>query len=107
MSVPVRIHPEAKQELRQALEWYKAIDPSLASRMRRQVDLAVRGVRRFPLAGAPIFDSYRHVVPRHFPYMLVYRVLSSGTRTTAAEVLAVFHLRRDPDWMERQLGARA
>jgi hypothetical protein len=83
MSVPVRIHPEAKQELRQALEWYKAIDPPLASRMRRQVDLSVRRVRRFPLAGAPIFDSYRHVVPRNFPYMLVYRVLSTSLDATA------------------------
>ena len=101
MRFPVRVHPEARRELRQACDYYKDIDPDLAMRMLREHAVALRYIAGFPEAGAPLFDSYRHVVLPHFPYLIAYAVTAHSVN-----VLAVFHVRRDPDWMHRQLGSR-
>ena len=101
MRLPVHVHPEARRELHQAQGYYRDIDPELAIRMLHENDVALRYIAGFPEAGAPLFDSYRHVVLPHFPYLIAYSVT-----THTVNVLAVFHVRRDPIWMRRQLGSR-
>lgn len=101
MRLRIRVHPEAKRELRQARDYYKGIDSDLAVRMLEDHAVALRYISGFPEAGAPLFDAYRHVVLPHFLYLIAYAVTS---RTV--NVVAVFHVRRDPDWMSRQLDSR-
>ena len=50
--------------------------------------------RQFP-AGP---QDTRRALPRHFPYVVVFRVGED-----AAQVIAVFHSRRDPIHWERRL----
>jgi len=99
--LPVSVHPEARRELLQARDYYRDIDPGLAVRMLNEHDVAMRYIAGFPEAGSPLFDSYRHVVLPHFPYLIAYAVT-----THSVNVLAVFHVRRDPNWMRRQLDSR-
>ena len=101
MRLPVRVHPDARRELREARDYYNNIDTDLAVRMIEEHAVALRYIAGFPKAGAPLFDSYRHVVLPHFPYLIAYAVTSRSVN-----VLAVFHVRRDPDWMRRQLDSR-
>ena len=102
MRAGVRFHPEARQELREARDYYRDIDKTLAVRLLDETDVALTYVVGFPDAGAPLFDAFRHVVLPHFPYMIVYAVSSKSVN-----VLAVFHVRRDPNWMRRQVTTRA
>ena len=102
MKVRPRLHAEASCELREALTWYRAIDPGLARRMRKEANDAVRFVGKYPHAGSTIFGVFRHVVLKSFPYMMVYRDDKSPV-----EFLAVFHLRRNPEDLERLLINRA
>jgi len=97
----IRVHPEAIGELRQARDYYRDIDPDLAKRLLAENDIAARYVESFPLAGSPLFEVYRHVILPHFPYMLVYTPEGQSVM-----ILAVFHLRREPEWMIRQLEDR-
>jgi len=94
----VRIHPEAKVDLRQARDYYRDIYRELALRLLEEYNVAVHYIRGFPNAGSPLFESYRHVVLPHFPYMVVYQVVDE-----IIYILAVTHLRRDPVWMKREL----
>ena len=97
----IRLHPEAQRELREARDYYREIDIDLAVRLLTENDVAIRYLAGFPEAGAPLFETYRHVVLPHFPYMLVYAVAPK-----TVNILAVFHLRRDPAWMRQQLTSR-
>ncbi|MCL2471817.1 MAG: type II toxin-antitoxin system RelE/ParE family toxin, partial [Propionibacteriaceae bacterium] len=90
MRLPIRVHAEAKRELLQARDYYKDIDRDLAIRLLDEQAVALRYVGGFPEAGSPLFDSYRHVVLPHFPYLVVYMVTDRSVN-----VLAVFHVRRD------------
>ena len=101
MRYAIRVHPEAQRELREARDYYRDIGVDLAVRLLRENDIALRYVAGFPEAGAPLFEIYRHVVLPHFPYILVYTVIPM-----TVNVLAVFHARRDPVWMRRQLTIR-
>jgi len=97
----VRIHPEAKEELRQARDYYRHIDPGLAKRLLTEHNVALKYIRDFPHAGAPLFGVYRHVVLPHFPYMIVYSFIDS-----VVNVLTVVHLKRDPEHTKRVLEQR-
>ncbi|MDR3107495.1 MAG: type II toxin-antitoxin system RelE/ParE family toxin [Bifidobacteriaceae bacterium] len=99
--IPARVHPEAKAELRSVRDYYRSIRLELAVRVLDDHNAALWYVRSFPQVGAPIFDSYRHVVLPRFPYMIVYQPFEN-----VVHVLAVFHLKRDPAWMECQLAGR-
>ena len=101
MRHPVHFHQDARRELGEARDYYRDIDPSLATRFIAETDVSIRYIAGFPEAGAPLFDQYRHVVLPHFPYMLVYEI-----RGETIGVLAVLHVRRDPDWMKQQLAGR-
>jgi hypothetical protein len=98
---PAQVHPEAREELRQARDYYRNIDQDLAVRILREHNTAMRYIRSFPRAPSTIFETYRHVVLPHFPYMIVYQVVD---RTV--NVVAFFFVSRDPGWMQRRLRAR-
>lgn len=56
----------------------------------------------YPESGAPLFEAYRRVLLKRFPFMLVCSV--SGERI---EVLALIGVRREPAWIKVQVGDRA
>jgi len=97
----VRIHPQAKEELRLARDYYWDIDPGLAVRLLGEHDIALRYIMDFPNAGSLLFSSYRHVVLPHFPYMIIYLVIDD-----LIYVLSLVHTHRDPEWMKRTLDNR-
>ena len=101
MKPVIWIHPEAKEELRQARDYYRSIDPSLAKRLLNEHNVALHYIRDFPNAGSPLFGAYRHVVLPHFPYMIVYLVANS-----VINVLTVVHLKRNPARTKRVLERR-
>jgi plasmid stabilization system protein ParE len=69
--------------------------------MRADLRAALDLVDVFPFLGAAVFEDYRHVPLRVFPYMVVYRVVGEAVR-----VLAVVHTRRDPTRIQRLLEGR-
>jgi len=44
MKLPVGRHPSLDADLREALAWYRAMDPDLARRLRQETDRAVRRI---------------------------------------------------------------
>lgn len=105
-----QLHPEARKELDYARGYYRTRDGEVARRFAREVldifERVANAPQQFPkhglLAvstnGGPLFfDVYKAVLPRRFPYVVLFFV-----RANTAIVLAVAHGKRRPGyWVDR------
>jgi len=95
-------HPGVDEDLASILAYYGERDPALPSRFRARLKEQVDRLVLFPESGAILFEAYRRVVLKRFPYMAVY--ITSGDRI---DVLALVSVRRDPEWIEATVAGRA
>jgi plasmid stabilization system protein ParE len=103
---PIRIEPEAKQELAAAPAWYEERREGLARQLVDEVDAVFAAMARRPGR----FPSYPRVTPelgvpraaaRRFPYSIAFVELVGVVR-----VLAVVHEKRRPGyWAGRLKGS--
>jgi plasmid stabilization system protein ParE len=87
----VRLTSPAHTELAAALEWYTAINPSVALRFLDEYETLLKRLRDNPWQFQIVRNSVRRAGFRHFPYGLLYRV-----HPAEVEIIACFHGRRDP-----------
>jgi plasmid stabilization system protein ParE len=91
-------HPEADEELRNALPYYENCDRGRGEECYLEVQAAIDRILSFPQTWPVLEGEVRRCLVHRFPY----GVLSSVERE-GAFILAVMHLRRDPDfWKHRQ-----
>lgn len=86
----ILFHQLAIQELRQARYWYRQHSPDAAEQFMWQMDRTLARVLSDPESHAEIGRGYRHVKVKRFPYVVVYRLQSTGELL----VVAVAHTRR-------------
>lgn len=96
-----RVHAGAVDDLAEAIEYLKQEAPDQAPRLQAAFRAARQGLRKHPLAFAPLFDDYRRSVLVPFRYMVVY--LTDGRST---DILAVLHTGREPKVLEAELHQR-
>jgi toxin ParE1/3/4 len=95
--VDVAFHPEAREELAAAADWYAGILPGLGHAFLARVEEAIAIADTSPLVGAPVGAGLRRIFVRRFPYFVLYQVTDS-----TLTVLAVGHFRRRPGfWAPR------
>ena len=82
-------------------DYYEQFDPALPNRFEVRLEEQVERVEMFPESGAFLFESYRRVLLKRFPYMAVYVV-----RDDHIDVLAVIGVHRDPAWIEATVSKR-
>ena len=99
---PVKLEPEANDELYAAVEWYEGQRTGLGAELWSAVRAALDEVQRDPssfarLSGLPDELPARAAFVRKFPYKVVFLDLPVVVR-----VLAIAHVRRAPDyWSDR------
>ncbi|SFI50642.1 ParE toxin of type II toxin-antitoxin system, parDE [Nocardioides psychrotolerans] len=98
---PVVFHPGVEDDLASIYEHYEAFDSSLPGRFEARLDDQVERIEMFPESGAVLFEPYRRVLLKRFPYMAVYVV-----RNDRIDVLAVIGVRRDPESIEAAVSGR-
>lgn len=103
---PVRVEPEAKQELAAAAAWYEERHEGLGRELVEEVDAVLAAIapapNRFPLYPrvAPAL-GVRRAAARRFPYSIAFIDLADAVR-----VLAVAHDKRRPGyWVGRLKGS--
>ena len=102
---PVRVEPEAKQELAAAAAWYEHRRAGLGLELLAEVDAVVAAIARapsrfplYPRVGSEL--AVRRAPARRFPYAIAFVELP-----TVVRVLAVAHDRRRPGyWVGRLKG---
>lgn len=94
----VIVHPEAQEELAEAVAHYDAKSSLLADDLLMKYEDALAKVRDFPDRWERIENDVRHCVFQRFPYSLVYR-----PKQETIFLLAVAHHSRRPGYWKRRL----
>ncbi len=99
MTLPVRFHPLAEDDLVDAWSWYEAQQHGLGDRLIDAVRVSLDRMAEWPDSGTPTLKgASREIVERRmttsgFPYAIRYRVIDG-----VVVVMAVYHQRRHPDF---------
>ncbi len=96
MPKPVRVDPEAEEDIDAGVAWYEGQRAGLGREFLDEVRLAVRslatpGPECRPALGIPKDLGVRRKLVRRFPYVVIFVELA-----TAVRVIAVPHARRRP-----------
>lgn len=98
MSRRLSVHPEARDELREAILYYRAASPQVAMEFVEIYEEALAAIVKAPKSNPLIFKEYRRKVLRKFPFSMFYTITESEIR-----LLAVAHQKREPFyWLERR-----
>jgi plasmid stabilization system protein ParE len=93
----LQFHPEAEEELLEAVSYYESKVGGLGERLLAEVQGAADRLREYPEIGAPLSPELRKLVLSRFPYYVIYSVAPGNVY-----VLALAHDRRRPGyWKER------
>lgn len=84
-------HEAAREDLREARDWYDAQRAGLGAEFGHGIGAVLERIASYPDAFPEILPGVRRAVLARFPYSVFYR-----KHDHALEILAVFHHRRDP-----------
>lgn len=97
MSLPVRVRPEAAQDLEDAAAWYEEQSKGLGHEFLDEVRRSLQRVVEQPELYPSVHRTTRRVLIRRFPFGVFYRI-----ETDSIVVIAVMHGSRDPQrWKQR------
>jgi plasmid stabilization system protein ParE len=91
----VRLSGRARVELINAVEWYEKEREGLGFKFRNAVAKASELAAEYPNSGVLVRDGVRRKLVHPFPYSIYYALAGD-----ALLVLAIFHGRRDPEWLK-------
>ncbi|MCC6317523.1 MAG: type II toxin-antitoxin system RelE/ParE family toxin [Gemmatimonadaceae bacterium] len=98
MSRALFLRSEAKDELRQAFDWYEERRIGLGFEFLRTVRVVLAAIERAPEHFPVALDDIRKAPLRRFPYVVYFVVLPAGV-----SVFAIHHARRHPRrWTSRK-----
>ena len=91
------LHPSARQELADAVEYYRQISPRLGNSFVDEFESAVNRIISFPEAWPKLSKNTRRCRINHFPYGIIYAVERQNIL-----IIAIMHLQREPNyWVDR------
>jgi plasmid stabilization system protein ParE len=97
MAVRLVLSPETEQDIREAYDWYENRRLGLGEEFLTCVDASIQRICRMPELHAKVYQDYRRVLVRRFPYAIFYEYAAE-----TVTVYSVFHTSQDPDkWRKR------
>lgn len=98
----IRYLSVAREEIREAADYYATISPDLGRAFQRELRQLMRLVATMPLAWPTSGENTRKCLLTRFPYLVIYTPLPYELL-----VLAVGHQHRQPNyWRERLAGLK-
>jgi plasmid stabilization system protein ParE len=95
----IKLHPEARAELRAARKWYYERSPLSAFAFAQTVQNAISRIKDAPDTFPPADHATRKLVLQRFPFNIFYR-----TGETETVIVAVVHQKRRPGyWSSRAM----
>lgn len=92
-------HPEADEEFIEAVAYYEGCEIALGLDFSREVYASIQNALDYPTMWPEIDDDIRRCLVHRFPYGVLYSSEPDGIF-----ILAIMHLRRDPDYWKHRLG---
>ena len=96
MKYDLIIRPEAEQDIKLAFGWYEDRVSGLGREFLRCIDVALSQINRSPGTYPVIYKNIHRALTRRFPFGIFYVVANRRI-----VVLAVLHVRRDPELWQR------
>ncbi len=96
----IDVHPDVYSELEDSRAWYEDRAKNLGIEFLDEIDRAVNAIQEAPTMW-PWYDEQqgiRRFFVHRFPYAVIYRPTS-----TVIQIIAVMHLRRDPDYWKSRM----
>ncbi len=94
-----RLDPAARDEYREAAEYYLQESPRIAAAFVEQVEAAIKLIREKPMTWRVWQEEVRRCLVRRFPFGLYYTI-----EKDEIVVWAIMHLHRRPGyWQERRV----
>jgi toxin ParE1/3/4 len=87
----LRVHPDARREFNDAIDYYERESPGLGLIFTNEVDAGLMRIREYPEAASQVAKRVRRLVLAKFPFSLMYE-----KRDDCLVVLAVAHHRKRP-----------
>ncbi|HUF41215.1 MAG TPA: type II toxin-antitoxin system RelE/ParE family toxin [Verrucomicrobiae bacterium] len=94
-------HPEALQEYREAVLYYRDRNPALALRFTEAVEEAIRRILDAPTRWRLLDEDIRRCLTRVFPYGVLYTIEHDFIL-----IVAVMHCSREPGYWKRRVASR-
>lgn len=96
------VHPLARDEMADAIDYYAAISEELATRLADEIDALLEEVETAPLRWAfyePLIEHrrWRRRIATGYPYLVIYEVVGDRIRLVAFPHVA----QRPGYWMDR------
>ena len=92
-------HPEAEQDINDAVEHYDRCSYGLGLDFTREVLVAIQNAEQHPWMWPVVEDEIHRCLVHRFPYGILYRTTDDGIF-----ILAIMHLHRNPRyWKDRTL----
>ncbi len=92
-------HPEAEQELLQAISYYEKCRPGLGIEFAEEVYQAIKRIIFFPDSYAHFSPNTRRCILNRFPYGLLYSIQKKDETVV---ILAVMNLHQKPERWEKR-----
>lgn len=99
----MRFHPAARSELREAIAYYKRIDPEIGKRFLAAVTARTRTAEVFPKIGQPVAHVAKRFDVRSHPIEDFDYTVFTGLAGAERIVIAVAHDKRRPRYWKRRL----
>jgi hypothetical protein len=91
-------HPEANEELDEAVRYYENLRPGLGLEFAEEVYSTIARIARYPDAWPPISTKTRRCLMNRFPYGVIFQVKSDILR-----IIAVTNLHRRPGYWKQRI----
>ena len=92
-------HPDAKEELDGAVEFYEQSQAGLGLEFAEEVYATIARIIQYPESWSALSQNSRRCLVNRFPYGLIYQIKSQTLR-----IIAVAHLHRRPGYWKERLG---
>ncbi len=98
MAFDVITHPEAQDELDEALSYLHDRSLWTAGKLLEEYDLHVTKIAQNPASGHFVYGQYRRLNLNRFSYHIIYRL-----RASSLYVIALAHDKRHPDYWKSRI----
>lgn len=95
----VRIRAQARDEIEEAVDWYRERSPTAAAELLHELDVAMQRIAEAPEQFPVVRGRLRRVLLHRFPYAVYYKVYPA-----TISVVGVIHGRRHPSTWQRRAG---
>ena len=92
-------HPDAKNELSQAISYYEECQKGLGTEFLEEVYSTIQRILTFPEAWSILSENSRRCLTNRFPYGIIYQI----TDEDSIRIISIMQLNKKPDYWQKRI----